>query len=60
MDDVGFIDIPDKHSFYFVMTQDSLNILSSRRDQITKTVDVVDLNAVKRIDQAVDKEGNLE
>jgi len=58
-DEVGFVDIPDKHSFYFVMTQDTINIISSRRDQITKTVDVIDLNSVKRINQNVDKEGNL-
>jgi len=57
-DEVGFINIPDEHSFYCVLTQNSLNILSSRRNQITKTEDVLDLNAVMEIKQATDAQGN--
>lgn len=48
-DDIGSIDIPDKNSYYYVLTSTTLNLLSSRRNQITKTVDVIDLNGVKDI-----------
>jgi len=42
-----------------VLTQNSLNILTSRRNQITKTLDVIDLNGMKKINQDSDAEGNL-
>lgn len=58
-DDVGYVNIPDEKSFYMVLTQNSLNILSSRRNQITKTLDVIDLNGINRITQDSDAEGNL-
>lgn len=58
-DAVGPIDIPDPHSFYCVMTQNTINILSSRRNQITKTIDVIDLNILNDIDQSTDNHGDL-
>lgn len=59
MDDIGKINIPDEHSFYMVLTQNTLNILTSRRNQITKTLDVLDLNGVQDIKQDADADGNL-
>jgi len=49
-DEVGPIEIPDENSFYFVLTRSTLNILSSRRNMITQTVDVLDLNIIDKID----------
>jgi len=41
------------------MTLNTINILSSRRNQITKTVDVVDLNIVNDINQQMDSKGGV-
>jgi len=59
IDDVGAINIPDKNSFYMILTSTTLNILTSRRNQVTKTIDVIDLNQLKKIDLSTDKEGNM-
>lgn len=59
-DEVGKIDIPDSHSFYMVLTTSSLNILTSRRNQITKTVDVIDVRAIGKTSQAISKTNELE
>jgi len=48
-DQVGYIEIPDENSFYFVLTTTTLNILSSRRNMITQTVSVIDLNIIDKI-----------
>jgi len=42
-----------------VLTMNTLNILTSRRNQITKTVDVIDIVNVSPITQSIDKLGNL-
>lgn len=41
------------------MTQTTLNILTSRRNQITKTVDVVDFNGLEAVKQDSDDQGNV-
>lgn len=41
------------------MTQNSFNILTSRRNQITKTEDVLDLNGTLAIKQVTDKTGEV-
>jgi len=58
-DDLGKLDIPDNQSFFFVMTSSTINILSSRRNMITKTIDVIDLNTMDKIKLDVDQEGNM-
>lgn len=58
-DDTGPLDIPDEKSFYMVMTSNTINILSSRRNMITKTVDVIDLNVVDKIKITPDQDGNM-
>jgi len=58
-DDMGPIDIPDEKSFFFVMTSTTINILTSRRNMITKTIDVIDLNVVDKIKLEADKDGNM-
>jgi len=40
------------------MTQNTINILSSRRNQITKTIDVVDLNIINDINISTDGSDN--
>jgi len=56
---MGPIDIPDEKSFFFVMTSTTINILTSRRNMITKTIDVIDLNVVDKIKLEADKDGNM-
>lgn len=58
-DELGKLDIPDNQSFFFVMTSSTINILSSRRNMITKTIDVIDLNTMDKIKLDVDGEGNM-
>lgn len=58
-DEEGKLDIPDEQSFFFVMTSSTINILSSRRNMITKTVDVLDLNNIEPVKMDFDKDGNL-
>jgi hypothetical protein len=58
-DEIGKLDIPDEQSFFFVMTASTINILSSRRNMITKTLDVIDLNTIDNIKLDFDAEGNL-
>ena len=58
-DDIGKLDIPDEQSFFFVMTATTINILSSRRNMITKTLDVIDLNSIDKVKMDFDEEGNL-
>jgi len=36
-DEVGPLTIPDDKSFYMILTTSTLNVLTSRRNQITKT-----------------------
>jgi len=36
-DEVGPLTIPDEKSFYMILTTSTLNVLTSRRNQITKT-----------------------
>jgi len=55
----GKLDIPDEKSFFFVLTTRSINILSSRRNMITKTLDVIDLNIVSDITMGSDSDGNM-
>jgi len=43
-----------------VLTTSTLNILSSRRNQLTRTIDVLDLRNVNKIDTFVDKAGELQ
>lgn len=59
-DDVGKIDIPDKHSFYMVLTTTTLNILTSRRNQITKTADVIDIKGLNKISQFINNKNELQ
>jgi hypothetical protein len=42
-----------------VLTNTTLNILSSRRNQITKTIDVIDIRGLAPISVNKDTEGNL-
>lgn len=42
-----------------ILTETTLNILSSRRNQITKTIDVIDLNGMKKVNISSDAEGNM-
>lgn len=58
-DEVGKVDIPDEKSFFFVLTSRSINILSSRRNMITKTIDVIDLNNMDKVKIEADAEGNF-
>jgi len=58
-DEEGKLDIPDEQSFFFVMTSRTINILSSRRNMITKTIDVLDLNDISPVKMEFDKDGNL-
>jgi len=58
-DSVGRINIPDNKSFYMVLTTTTLNILSSRRNQITKTIDVIDIRGLNKISQTVTKDGDM-
>jgi len=58
-DSVGRINIPDNKSFYMVLTTTTLNILTSRRNQITKTIDVIDIRGLNKISQTITKEGDL-
>jgi len=58
-DELGKVDIPDNQSFFFVMTSSTINILSSRRNMITKTIDVIDLNTMDKIKLDMDQEGNM-
>jgi len=58
-DDVGKVDIPDEKSFFFVLTSRSINILSSRRNMITKTIDVIDLNNMDKVTMDSDEDGNM-
>jgi len=41
-----------------VLTTTTLNILTSRRNQITKTIDVFDLRSIKPINKSVSKDGD--
>lgn len=41
------------------MTLNTINILSSRRNQITKTVDVIDLNILNDIKMQDDPNGGI-
>jgi len=41
------------------MTSNTINILSSKRNMITKTVDVIDLNVVDKIKMEADQDGNM-
>lgn len=56
-DEVGPLTIPDDKSFYMILTTSTLNVLTSRRNQITKTYDVLDLNIVKDINESVTQDG---
>jgi len=38
----------------------TLNILTSRRNQITRTIDVIDLMNVNPINETIDKQGELQ
>lgn len=58
-DEVGKVDIPDEKSFFFVLTSRSINILSSRRNMITKTIDVIDLNNMDKVTMDSDEDGNM-
>lgn len=58
VDDIGALTIPDDKSFQMVLTQSTLNILTSRRNQITKTFDVLDLNIVKDINEQESSDGS--
>jgi len=40
------------------MTSNTINILTSRRNMIAKTIDVIDLNVVDKIKLEADKDGN--
>ena len=42
-----------------VLTQSTLNILTSRRNQITKTYDVLDLNIVKDVKEDEQSDGSI-
>mmetsp|Transcript_1866 Transcript_1866/g.3737 ORF Transcript_1866/g.3737 Transcript_1866/m.3737 type:complete len:93 (+) Transcript_1866:219-497(+) len=59
VDDVGKIDIPDNKSFYTVLTTSSINILTSRRNQITKTQTVIDLRGLNKISRVISKQGDI-
>jgi len=41
-----------------VLTQNSFNVLTSRRNQITKTLNVLDLNGLQDITSQADDAGN--
>jgi len=58
-DDIGRIDIPDKRSFYMVLSRTSLNILTSRRNQITKTLDVIDIRGLAKIKMKTKDDNNV-
>jgi len=47
MDQQGFVNIPNKDSFYFVLFPKDLYLLSSRRDELSQTVKVLDLNLIE-------------
>jgi len=57
-DEVGPLTIPDDKSFYMILTTSTLNVLTSRRNQITKTWDVIDLNIVKDVYEDVLDDGS--
>jgi len=58
-DSAGQIDVPDRNSFFGIMTPTTLNIISSRRNVITKTIDVIDLNLMNKIKIDNDPQGNM-
>jgi len=60
VDEVGKIDIPDKRSFYMVLSTSSINILTSRRNQITKTKDVIDIRGLASIETKLNNIGETE
>ncbi len=45
-DDYGTVNIPDKFHFFFTLTKESLFITSSRRNDIAKTVDVIQMDSL--------------
>ena len=46
-DEFGTVDIPDQFSYWFVLTEMAIIIKTSRRDEMTKTVNVIQINSLQ-------------
>lgn len=54
---MGSVNIPDPKSFFLVVTRHSLNILSSRRNDLANTVDVIYYTDLKKLEGPTVKDG---
>jgi len=45
-DIVGYVNVPDEDHFFFVLTANTLNVLSSRKNKYAKTIDILNLEEV--------------
>ena len=49
IDDFGYIYIPNEISYYFILLQDTLNIVSSRVNMLASSVFSINLNDIQPI-----------
>lgn len=50
-DTQGLINIPSKNHFFFLLTNSSINILTARKEKITKVFEVIKINEIKDNDK---------
>jgi hypothetical protein len=56
-DDIGPVNVPDQKSFFMVVTRHSLNILKSRRNDLSQTQDVIFYSDLKKLEGPTMKDG---
>ena len=47
IDKEGFINIPSKFHFFFLLTKSSINILTARKEKIAKVYDIIKISDIK-------------
>lgn len=46
-DSIGYVNIPSENSFFFILSRKNINILSSRRAETAKTIDLINFTDIE-------------
>ena len=60
IDKEGFINIPSKYHFFFLLTKASINILTARKEAIAKVYDIIKISDIKSNSDNIQYGGGIE
>ena len=60
IDKEGFINIPSKFHFFFLLTKSSINILTARKEKIAKVYDIIKISDIKSNKDNIQYGGGIE